>query len=255
MAAFSNKALVLAADKAMFKAKDPSAVDRYIARTFRQHSTMAPDGAEVLREMVAAMDPGVEVRTVRVLADGDLVATHSLYKGQEGVPPMVAFDVFRVEGGRLAEHWDAHQPLEAASVNDHTQLDGPTEVTRPDQTEATRDLAQRFIDTFAIAEEHQQLSRFCNTDLVQHNPTVGDGVAGLALAMDDLARAGRKLEYLRRHFTVADGEFALIATEGRLGGQPTAFYDLFRVSDDRIVEHWDVANEIPALMPHANGAF
>jgi predicted SnoaL-like aldol condensation-catalyzing enzyme len=254
MAANSNKALVVEAERAMFDSRDPAVVDRYVSSDYRQHSTLTADGPEALREMVAGLGPDAEAMTVRVLADGDLVATHTLYRGR-GPQPLVVFDVFRVEGGKLVEHWDAHQALEARPVNPHSQLDGPAEITRPEQTEATRNLAERFIDTFAIAEEHQQLSRFCATDLVQHNPTVGDGVAGLALAMDELARQGRKLEFDRRHFTVADGEFALIATEGRMGSTPTAFYDLFRVSGDRIVEHWDVVNEIPVRMPHANGPF
>lgn len=44
-------------------------------------------------------------------------------------------------------------------------------------------------------------------------------------------------------------------SEGEIGGAPTAFYDLFRVEDGMIVEHWDVVQEIPAEMAHENGMF
>jgi predicted SnoaL-like aldol condensation-catalyzing enzyme len=36
---------------------------------------------------------------------------------------------------------------------------------------------------------------------------------------------------------------------------PTAFYDLFRVQNDRIVEHWDITPEIKTDLPHGNGLF
>jgi predicted SnoaL-like aldol condensation-catalyzing enzyme len=47
-----------------------------------------------------------------------------------------------------------------------------------------------------------------------------------------------------------------IATEpGEFGGKPTAFYDLFRVENGMIVEHWDTVQEIPEQMAHDNGMF
>ena len=57
------------------------------------------------------------------------------------------------------------------------------------------------------------------------------------------------------HMVVAEGNFVFTASEGKLGGKPTAFYDLFRVEDGKIVEHWDVIADIPAEMAHDNGKF
>jgi predicted SnoaL-like aldol condensation-catalyzing enzyme len=53
--------------------------------------------------------------------------------------------------------------------------------------------------------------------------------------------------------TVAEGNFA--ASEGAFGGKPTAFFDLFRVDNGKIAEHWDVMADIPAKMAHGNGKF
>ena len=44
-------------------------------------------------------------------------------------------------------------------------------------------------------------------------------------------------------------------SEGEWNGKPQAFYDLFRLTDNKIVEHWDVIQEIPAEMAHKNGKF
>jgi predicted SnoaL-like aldol condensation-catalyzing enzyme len=44
-------------------------------------------------------------------------------------------------------------------------------------------------------------------------------------------------------------------SEGELAGEPSAFYDLFRVETSQLVEHWDVISPIPAEMAHSNGKF
>jgi hypothetical protein len=52
--------------------------------------------------------------------------------------------------------------------------------------------------------------------------------------------------------TVAEGNFVLAASEGTFGGKPTAFFDLFRVDNGKVAEHWDVMADIPATMAHGN---
>ncbi|MFD9037589.1 hypothetical protein ACFU6M_09755 [Streptomyces bottropensis] len=56
------------------------------------------------------------------------------------------------------------------------------------------------------------------------------------------------------HRIVAEGEFVLTQSEGEFG-VPVAYYDLFRVADGKIVEHWDVIAPIADELPHANGLF
>ena len=62
------------------------------------------------------------------------------------------------------------------------------------------------------------------------------------------------MTYNARHLTVAEGEFALIQSDGDIG-RPVVIYDLFRIDAGKIVEHWDVIQDIPAEMPHGNGIF
>jgi predicted SnoaL-like aldol condensation-catalyzing enzyme len=94
-------------------------------------------------------------------------------------------------------------------------------------------------------------------EYVQHSPQMADGVPALRAALDALAKDGHPLEYDQIHRVLGEGEFALVISEGRFGGQPTAFYDLFRVTDGAIAEHWDVLEPIPprADWKNENGKF
>jgi predicted SnoaL-like aldol condensation-catalyzing enzyme len=59
----------------------------------------------------------VDIR--RVMAEGDIVVTHSLVKFTADDPGSVAADFFRLEDGKVVEHWDVLQPWPKESANPH----------------------------------------------------------------------------------------------------------------------------------------
>jgi predicted SnoaL-like aldol condensation-catalyzing enzyme len=85
-------------------------------------------------------------------------------------------------------------------------------------------------------------------DFVQHSPHIPPGKA--ALADFFLKRASGSVSNGRTSFTarvLADGDFVLVhrrvtTTDNQRG---TAYADLFRVRDGKVVEHWDVIQPIP----------
>lgn len=248
------KDTVLAAAGELFGDKDPSAVDRWVARTYIQHSTLAADGPQSLRQLVANLPAGFRYEPARILADGDLVALHGTYHGF-GDRPLVAFDIFRVADGRLAEHWDALTPVVTNTASGRSQTDGPTQVTQPERTEESRALVAAFARKVLVGADYSVLTDYISTETyLQHNPEAADGLAGFGAAAATWAEQGLNLVYKTVHKVIADGEFVLLQSEGEFG-VPVAYYDLFRVADGKIVEHWDVINPIPAELPHGNGLF
>lgn len=248
------KAIVLAAAGRLFGDKDPSAVDRWVAPGYVQHSALIADGPEALRQLVADLPREFRYEGARVIADGDLVALHGIYHGF-GPQPLVAFDIFRVENGKLAEHWDALAPVAPATVSGRSQTDGPAEVTTPGTTEAGRALVGEFAEKVLVGVDYTVLTDYISTDTYnQHNPEAGDGLDGFGAAAAGWAEQGKNLVYKKIHKVIAEGEFVLVVSEGEFG-VPVAYYDLFRVESGKIVEHWDVIAPIPAELPHGNGLF
>jgi predicted SnoaL-like aldol condensation-catalyzing enzyme len=104
----TNRALVLEAMTSLFQRHDASAVERLYAQDYIQHNPNIPQGRDALRGIVETLSPSVHYEPGLIIAEGDLVAIHGRIRGWADVPQVVV-DIFRVEGGKLAEHWDVLQ--------------------------------------------------------------------------------------------------------------------------------------------------
>jgi len=103
-----NRALVLEAMTSLFQRHDASAVERLYAPDYIQHNPEIPQGRDALYALVSNLSQAVYYEPGLIVAEGDLVAIHGRIRGWADKPQVVV-DVFRIEGGRLAEHWDVLQ--------------------------------------------------------------------------------------------------------------------------------------------------
>lgn len=118
----TNKKVVLAFYQKMFGDKDLSAVDEYILPSYIQHNPAVADGAQAFKEAAAiwfkdAPEKG-KIDVQRMAAEGDLVFLHLKNKAADG-SLISTIDIFRLENGKIAEHWDVHQEVPAESANAH----------------------------------------------------------------------------------------------------------------------------------------
>jgi predicted SnoaL-like aldol condensation-catalyzing enzyme len=98
-----------------FRAGDTDAFDELIVDEYVQHNPQAGNGLQAVKDFFAPVGP-VDVEVHRVIAEGDLVTVHSHYKTWN----MAGVDIFRIDGGKIIEHWDVLQqvPETTASGND-----------------------------------------------------------------------------------------------------------------------------------------
>lgn len=106
----SNKAHVAEALQAIFKPGGAAAVDTYFAEPYIQHDPANPTGIAALKIIIAGLKPedGFRYTPYHLIGEGDLVVAHGVYEGL-GQAPEVSFDIFRLTGGRIVEHWDVMQ--------------------------------------------------------------------------------------------------------------------------------------------------
>ncbi len=250
----NTKEIVTAAMTELMIEKNVDAIDTYFAEPYIQHNQRVPTGLEALKSLANAAivgNPAFKYEMIRVLADGDMGIVHGIYTGF-GETPLVAFDVFRVENEKIVEHWDNLAPVAAKNPSGRTQTDGPVEVTDLDMTEANKALVGDFIDTVLIGGAFDKLPDYFDGDnYIQHNSNIADGLSGLSAGLKALADAGITMKITKRHKLLGEGNFVLVISEGELANQASAFYDLFRVENGKIAEHWDV---ISAILPASEAA-
>jgi predicted SnoaL-like aldol condensation-catalyzing enzyme len=251
--------IALNAVTAIFINFDPEAAQTLLAPNYIQHNPAVPTGAAPVLGFIPALEgSGITVTTHRTISEGNFVVLHNTYDNAAllGGDTLVAFDVFRVENGQVAEHWDNLTTITAPNPSGHSQTDGPTEITDLEATAANTALVSGFVETILMNGQVDKITDFISTEsYTQHNSTIADGLDGLGDALGAMAAQGISMVYTDLNIVVAEGNFVFTASEGTLGDVPTAFFDLFRVEDNRIVEHWDVISGIPIEMAHDNGKF
>lgn len=236
-------------------------LEQYISdETYIQHNLSAPSGKAAFLGMVPmlANDPNSKVNVVRVIEDGDLVACHTEYFLAPFGGALVGIDIFRFEDGLVVEHWDNLQPIAAETASGRTQLDGPAEVTDLDKTESNREFAQGFVNDILMGNGLDQITSYISTETYhQHNPAVADGLAAFGAASQAMAEAGTPMVYTQNHLLLVEGNFAVAASEGQFLGKHVAFFDIIRIENGLVVEHWDVIQDIPAqdTWKNDNGKF
>jgi predicted SnoaL-like aldol condensation-catalyzing enzyme len=221
--------------------------DKYI-----QHNLAIGDGVPGLAAALAQLPPGsARVNTVRVFEDGDFVFAHTDY---DFFGPKIGFDIFRYEEGRIVEHWDNLQvtPKEPNPAG-HTMLDGPVEAADLDRTEENKALIRRQIEDIIAGKLERLPLYFDGNNYIQHNPLLMDGLSGLGAGLKALAEKGVRVKYDRVHKVLGEGSFVLAVSEGIFGSGPAAYYDLYRIENGKIAEHWDVVEAIPPKEEHKNG--
>lgn len=216
--------------------------DNYI-----QHNLAVGDGLAGFGAVLQALPKGsARVDVKRAFQDGDYVFTHTDYNF---FGPKVGFDVFRFEEGLIVEHWDNLAVKTPPNPSGRTQLDGQTQVTDLVKTEQNKALVEDFVSTILMKGDYSQLGRFIDSgeqDYLQHNSVIADGLSGLGQALEQMAAQGIKMVYDKNHLVLGEGNFVLSISEGSLGGEHVSYYDLFRIEDSKIVEHWDTIEPIPA---------
>lgn len=239
-----------------FNTGDQTPIGYINPNKYIQHNLAIGDGlAGFGAVMQNAPEGGFKANIVRAYQDGDYVITHTIY---DFFGPKIGFDVFRFEDGKIVEHWDNLIEVKPANPSGRTQTDGPTASTDLDKTEANKTIVSNFINSVFVNGEMDKLTNYFDGDTyTQHNPSIGDGLSGLGKALEAMAKQGVSMIYTKNHKVLGEGNMVLAISEGTFAGQPTSFYDLFRIENGKITEHWDVMETIApeADRKNTNGKF
>lgn len=244
-----------------FATGDTNTAKELLAEDYIQYNLAYGTGRDAFIssvEYLASADEKTTVENIRAFEDGDKVFLQTVYNFA-GAGEQVAFDIFRFDNeGKIAEHWDNLAAKAEPNPSGHTQIDGTTEVTDLDKTEENRKLVEDFLYDVMQGNNLDKTPDYFDGDTyIQHNTGIADGVSGLNEALAALAEQNIQMIYTTTHQVLAQGNFVLAVSEGTFGDKPTAYYDLWRVENGKIAEHWDVMETIAdkSTWQNQNGKF
>ena len=120
-----KKATVLAFYETALNQRDADAAIQYVGSQYRQHNPLVADEYAGQREYLAWIQenfPESHSKILRVIADGDYVLLHVHRMRTPGTRGDAIVDIFRLQDGKIAEHWDAIQPIPETSANANTMF-------------------------------------------------------------------------------------------------------------------------------------
>ena len=244
-----------------FASGDTETAKSLLAEGYIQHDLAYATGRDAFVGSVAYLASAsvkTTVNNVRAFEDGDKVFLQTIYNFA-GAGEQVAFDIFRFdENGLIAEQWDNLAAKAAPNPSGRTQIDGTMELKDLDKTEENRKLVENFlVDVMQNQHPEKTASYFEGDTYIQHNTGIADGLSGLGAALAAMAEQGIQMIYTTTHQVLAQGNYVLAVSEGTFGGKPTSYYDLWRVENGKIAEHWDVMEPIAdeSTWQNQNGKF
>lgn len=225
----NNKEIAIALMKTI-ETKSTEALVSINTEKFIHHTVRKKDGFAGIWDFLMAAPGESKANPVRVIQDGNFVFLHTDF---DFYGPHIGFDVFRFEGGKIVEMWDGIQAKAKQNLSGHTMIDGTTEIKDIDKTENNKKIVKNFVSDVLVNKQSEKMAEYYNPEqYIEHNPQLSDGILGVIAKYDTI------------HKVLGEGNFVLTISEGYKTEQHCAFFDLFRVKGNKIVEHWDVTEPI-----------
>lgn len=243
--------------------RDAEKLKSFMGDYYKQHNPYVQDGAEHFLEFVKfRKEHYPEGRNIikLTIADEDKVMFHVHSVLEPGKPGRNLVDTFRIENGKIVEHWDVISNLselqfppiyEGGLFNKY----GDGILQDLDKTEENKQIATDFYNAFANEKDEMKVAGYLGNDFLQHSPHLQDGVDSFM----NLVR------YRKEQFPEGKNEIKVTVAQGNLvgfhvhsvlvpGELGENIVDIYRIERGKVVEHWGTAQKIELLrFPPING--
>lgn len=229
-------------------------VDQYSGDRYTQHSTGVADGAQGFKDFFKGFlerTKDRDIRVIRTIEDGSFVFVHVYQDIDNGAAKWITTDMFDTdENDKLVEHWDviaAYREPEK-NVGGTDQVLGDFEIKDLDKTQENKALVRSFITEVFQNGNHDKVSEYISTEeYINRNPNVPNGIETVK---QFLATQDFNYDFIFK--VLGQGNHVVTYSKATFNGTELAVFDIFRIENGKIVEHWDNMEPIPPREEWAN---
>ena len=220
------------------------ALNKYTGQRYTQHSTGVANGKQGFLDFFVPFlerTPDRDIRVIRSIADGPYVFCHAFQSLNGGEAKWVTMDMFDTDANdRIIEHWDVISAYVEDTASGEDMVQGPTEPTDLDRTDANKAIVKEYTKLVLTEGRFDFIDKFVAADLIQRSPSLANGREALSTALESGA-AGR-CEML--FSLIGEGDFVVTYCKTHQDTQDYATFDLYRLANGLIVEHWEASEPI-----------
>lgn len=229
-------------------------VDDYTGERYTQHSTGVADGAKGFKDFFQGFlqrTTDRDIRVIRAIEDGNFVFVHVYQDIDNGTAKWITTDMFDTDDNdKIVEHWDVIAAYTEASdtVSGNDPILGDFELKDLDKTEANKAIVRSFLVDVFQNKNHDRVADYISTDnYIQHHPNVPNGIDGVKQFL-----ATQDVSYDFVFHVMGQGDHVVAYSQCTYDGEKFAVFDIFRLEDGKLVEHWNNIEPVPPRSEWAN---
>lgn len=232
----------------IYKEYNHEKIKKYFHEDFIPGIATSHQGFEFFENLIPKFKAAKSSHTShRVFQDSSYVIMHNSYENTNdfhGPKKVVAFDIWKFENRKISEHIFAIDIVKGKNGSGRTQTDGYTKLVDLEKVFENKQLVKNYIEDVFINENYSKLSNYISSKKYhEHNSLFKDGLEGLKESITELVNQNMMFEYTDLINIWGEGNFVLTRCMGVWHDRPFMYYDLFNISEGKIVEHWDIREE------------
>ncbi|WP_164129238.1 nuclear transport factor 2 family protein [Sharpea azabuensis] len=217
-------------------------LNNYMGKTYRQHSTGVSDGKEGFKAFFTDFfkrNPERDIQVVRAFEDGEYVFMHVYQNLNHGGAKWITTDIFHAdEEGRIIEHWDV---IDAFYQDD--EIFGSFEIKDEKLTESNKSVVRTYLTEVMQNHKLETFNQYVADEMKEHDLSISNYVSWI------------KEHYVNYDFVfkvLGAGNYVVAYSKVAIDHKDYALFDIFRLDQGKIVEHWMNKEIMPAYAELTN---
>jgi len=223
------------------------AITAHTGARYTQHSTGVADGPEGFIEFFEPFierNPNRQIEVVRTIEDGRYVFVHVYQSLNDGEAEWITTDLFDTDGDdKIIEHWDVISAFEGVGPSGNTQIDGTSDISDLELTEFNKAQVRLFMTEVLQNGDFDRFDDYVAEDLIQHAAGLENGRDACRARIEEAHDAGVECEFVFK--VIGQGNFVATYSKSVMDDEAVAVFNIWRLDQGRIVEHWSNAETIP----------